>query len=225
MTKSKKKSFEKNYFTGKSGTYSKCYEHKASNISLVYQERALPILSRNVSPQAKILDVACAFGDLLSLLDNDKYITYGIDISRYAIKEAKKHTQANLTVGDLNNRLPYKNNFFDAVFAFDIIEHLESPYKFLLELRRVLKKNGLLLIQTPNINSFFEKFYKKNWFGYQDETHLNFFTRKSLTFLLKKVGFSIIVNETFSQPFPKVIRSMVKNTDIGGNLWIVAKKI
>src|SRR5258708_25501750 len=227
MNKRNKKSsqFEKEYFKGNKTNPMAAYEYKAGNISMIYKERALNILQNNVPRNAKILDAGCAFGYLLSLVDQSNFTTYGIDISAYALERAKKITKAQLVQGDLNTVLPYKSNYFDAIFAMDIIEHLESPYKFLLELRRMLKKGGILFIQTPNINSVFEKFSKEKWFGYSDNTHLYLFNRKSLGFLLQKSGFSVLFNQTVSTPFPYFVRSILKNTDIGGNLWLVAKKI
>lgn len=217
--------FEEEYFKGNKSIYTSCYDYKVGNIVMVYKERALEILQKNVPKNAKILDAACAFGDLLSLLDQSNFTTFGIDISQYALKKAKKNTKAKLVLGDLNKTLPYGSNFFDAIFALDVIEHVESPHKFLVELHRILKKDGILFLQTPNINSIFEVFAKDKWFGYSDETHLHLFNRKSLQFLLKKSGFSILNNQTISAPFPFWLRSLVKNTDIGGNLWVVARKI
>ena len=46
--------------------------------------------------------------------------------------------------------MPYKNNTFDAVFIGEIIEHLENPYKAMIEVSRVLKNNGILYLSTPN---------------------------------------------------------------------------
>lgn len=225
MNKKRSVKFEEAYFKGNSSTYRKNYDYKVGNIALVYKENAEKLLKKYVPVGARILDLACAFGDLLSLLDKSNYKTYGIDISEYALKQAKKNTSAQLIQGDLNKILPYKSNYFDSVFAFDIIEHVDSPYKFLQEIQRILKKNGIVFIQTPNINSIFEKITKDKWFGYSDETHLHLFSRKSLKFLLKQSGFLIMENQTFTAPFPPLIRSLVKNTDIGGNLWVVGRKV
>ena len=176
--------FEEAYFKGKKSTYTAAYDYKAGNIAMVYKERALEILQKYVSKNAKILDAGCAFGDLLALLDENNFTTYGIDISQYALNRAKKITKAQLILGNLNKKLPYKDNFFDAVFVLDVIEHLESPYQFLLEMQRVLKKGGILFVQTPNINSIFERFAKEKWFAYTDQTHLYLFNMKSLRFIL-----------------------------------------
>lgn len=221
----KSQQFEETYFKGDKSIYASCYDYKVGNIATVYKERALEVLQKNVSKDAKILDAGCAFGNLLSLLDENNYTTYGVDISQYAINKAKKITKAQLVLGDLNKKLPYKDNFFDAVFSLDVIEHLDSPYKFLLEMHRILKKGGILFIQTPNINSIFEVFAKEKWFAYTDETHLYLFNRKSMCFILKKSGFSVLQNQTISAPFPFWLRSLVRNTDIGGNLWTVSRKV
>lgn len=216
--------FEGTYFKGNKSTYTANYDYKVGNIAMVYKERALEILQRYVPKNAKVLDAGCAFGDLLALLDENNFTTFGIDISQYALNRAKKITKAKLILGDINKKLSYKDNFFDAIFVLDVIEHLESPYQFLLEVQRVLKKGGILFVQTPNINSIFERFAKEKWFAYTDQTHLYLFNRKSLRFLLEKSGFIVLYNQTISAPFPFVIRSLVKNTDIGGNLWVVSQK-
>lgn len=221
----KSSQYEEKYFKRDRNKYGILSEYTGGNISMIYRDRAQRVLQENIPKNASILDAGCAFGDLLALLDLDGFATYGIDISEYALKRAKKKTKAKLVLGNLNKTLPYKSNFFDAIFALDIIEHLESPYKFLLELHRVLKKEGILFVQTPNINSIFEKFAKDKWFAYSDETHLHLFNRKSLQFLLQKSSFSILYNQTISAPFPLFLRTLLKNTDIGGNLWVVARKL
>ena len=217
--------FEKEYFQGDKSNYTTCYDYKMGNISYLYTKKALPILKRSLDTKAKILDLGCAFGNLLSMLDKKGYKTYGLDISQYAIAKARKITKADLALGDVNKELPYNNNFFDAVFALDIIEHLNSPIEFVHEVARVVKKNGNFFIHTPNINSIFEKIFKEKWFGYRDDSHLYLFNKKNLKFLVEKAGFEVFINETISYPLPSILRQLLKNTDLGGSLWMVARKI
>jgi len=55
-------------------------------------------------------------------------------------------------VADLNNcTLPYDDDFFDAITFTEVIEHLEDHRKILKEINRVLKKDGILIVTTPNI--------------------------------------------------------------------------
>lgn len=58
-------------------------------------------------------------------------------------------------VFDLNSvPLPFKDNFADILFAGEVIEHLLNPFNFLKELNRILKKDGILILSTPNLASF-----------------------------------------------------------------------
>ena len=59
---------------------------------------------------------------------------------------------------DMENRLPFENESFDAVVCLEGIEHIFHPEKLFAELARVLKKGGLLIISTPNVQSFYSRF-------------------------------------------------------------------
>lgn len=194
------------------------------NLRYLYERKIRPILRNQLIKHDKVLDIGCALGVLLSLLDKEGYQTFGTDISHFAINEAKKKTKADLRILDVNQNLPYSPNSFTAVFAIDIIEHLDSPIKFAQEAHKILKKGGFFFIHTPNINSVFEKIYKKNWFGYKDKSHLYLFNRKNLQFLLKQAGFRILTNETIFYPAPVFLRSLFAKTDLGGTVWLICQK-
>ena len=73
---------------------------------------------------------------------------------------------------------------FDLILAFDIIEHLDSPFQFLSSCRSLLSKEGKIVITTPNVLSW-ERFYNpRGWSGVQDPQHKVLFTKYSLEFLL-----------------------------------------
>lgn len=223
--KQKSAKFEKEYFKGKGNNYFSSLEYKTGNLAYLYQHKIKPVLKKLIKKDDKVLDIGCALGILLSMLERDGYQSFGTDISHFAISEARKKTKAVLQISDVNQSFPYENNSFSAIFAIDIIEHLNSPFKFAQEVRRVLKKGGLFFIHTPNINSVFEKIYKKDWFGYKDKSHLYLFNRKSLQFLLQQAGFKIIVNETLFYPAPIFLRPFFFKTEIGGTVWIICQKL
>jgi 2-polyprenyl-3-methyl-5-hydroxy-6-metoxy-1,4-benzoquinol methylase len=182
------------------------------------------------SKEMKVLDIGCAYGYFLKLCDEMECETYGIDISKYAIKQAKKETKAKLFVHDVNKGLPmFSNNFFDLVTMFDVIEHLISPFLTLKEIYRVLKPRGRLVITTPNLNSIdrlIKKFFGKEeeWHGYYDKTHLYLFTPSSLKFLVERSGFKIVKIETPFHLLPRFIQKIVNKTGLGGQIWLVGEK-
>lgn len=112
-----------------------------------------------------VLDAACGTG----------YATIGtgIDNNPEAITFAQRHYQAKYVVGDILN-MPFKNHFFDVVTSFETIEHVDAN-KFLLEIKRVLKKNGILILSTPCKNGPSNSPY-----------HVREFTKVELEILLKK---------------------------------------
>lgn len=62
--------------------------------------------------------------------------------------------------------LPYKNESFDYVVSFQVLEHVEDPKKVLDESLRVLKPNGFIYFIFPNYNSFYEGHIEKIWFPF-----------------------------------------------------------
>lgn len=96
----------------------------------------------------KILDCSCGtgYGSGLLALNNE---VVGVDISKEAIDFAKKHfKKPNFQIGNAE-KLDFEDESFDVVVSFETIEHLKNPDKFLDEVRRVLKKDGIFLGSIP----------------------------------------------------------------------------
>lgn len=105
-----------------------------------------------------ILEIGCGTGTLLNLL-RKKNKVYGVDASKTGIEKAKsKNIESYLL--DVNTAiLPFADDYFDITICLETIEHLENPYHCLKEIRRVLKKNGQLLISIPNPKMLHPYFY------------------------------------------------------------------
>lgn len=117
-----------------------------------YIKYALPIIKKN--KVEKILDLGCgpceggAF-----LLKEKKYDVYAFDASKTAIKKcSKKIEKKKLTIGNMYEKLPYENNFFDCVICFQAINHgtLKEIRNCFSEISRILKKNGLFFLTTSS---------------------------------------------------------------------------
>ena len=129
--------------------FSYLYENTAkSSGSAVYS-----LLEQN--KDAVLLDCGCWNGVNTKKFGNivGTNFLYGIEIDKEKTKEAiKKGIKVNIC--NLNEKLPYKNNLFDVVIAYHIIEHLVNVRLFVAEIYRVLKKNGYVIIGTPNLASW-----------------------------------------------------------------------
>lgn len=103
--------------------------------------------------RGKVLDAGAGVGRLSKELDGLGFEVSACDIDPKLFKE--KSIQCVKV--DLNKKLPYKNNSFDYICATEVIEHVNSPYNMIAEFNRVLKKNGHLILSTPNIGNIFSR--------------------------------------------------------------------
>ncbi len=108
---------------------------------------------RNVK---RVLDLGCGTGRHIIYLAKHGFEVYGIDISNEGIKTTKywltKHNlKARLKVGDIYKRLPYEDNFFDAIISIKTLHHgkIEDIRRLIKEMKRILKPKGLIFIEFP----------------------------------------------------------------------------
>ena len=98
----------------------------------------------------KILDIGCGDGFIGKEIKNFGYSVYGLEISEDNVKKAIKNG-VKAKKGDVSKKFPFKDNSFDYLFAGEIIEHLFDTQFFISEIKRVLKKDGIVIITTPNL--------------------------------------------------------------------------
>ncbi len=101
----------------------------------------------------RVLDVGCGTGGMSGVVGDQCRHYVGLDNHRHVIRFAQPQDHCLFLQGD-GTRLPFRTESFDFIFAFDVIEHLiggeSSQREFLLELRRVLRPLGMILLTTPN---------------------------------------------------------------------------
>ncbi|KKS94723.1 MAG: Methyltransferase type 12 [Candidatus Collierbacteria bacterium GW2011_GWB1_44_6] len=192
-------------------------------ISKIYFPGA--VLAEGFKKGQKVLDIGCATGNFLKKCDAYGMKTYGVDISSAWLKKAKTNTKARLKVFDLNSSTtPFPTVKFDLITAFDVIEHLDSPSKFVEKCYSMLKKGGKLIITTPNLNSFGRYVEKNKWHGYSDKTHKYLFTIPNLEFILSTNNFKITKSFAPFHPLPLFIQSFINKLGLGGQIWIVGQR-
>ena len=155
----------------------------------------------------KIFDVGCGLGFLLSDLPKS-WEKYGSDASKFAISYIEKNFK-DITIKELDLTYPPPQNLrnFDVVVCYHVIEHIEFPELFFKHLSMMVKNNGMLIVGTPNIDSFIAKRFKGN-FRLLGVGHLSMFNEKNLRDLFSRNGFKIIKKEF---PFFKTDYFNIKN--------------
>ncbi len=154
---------------------------------LEYFRRKIALLKTYLS-QGKLLEIGCGHGFFLEAARNSPFETLGIDISAYAVEYAQKQRLPARLVDLEKAHFPPQS--FDAVVAFQLIEHIPNPLKFMREVNRILKPSGVVLLATPNEGGYLRKIMGRHWLSYRHAEHLFFFSPKTLGELLSKSGFS-----------------------------------
>jgi SAM-dependent methyltransferase len=101
--------------------------------------------ARLIRPQMKVLDIGCGEGNLVRLLEDAGALAFGIDINIDLVRVAD-HPRTALARADA---LPFPDNTFDICVSSHLIEHLDSPVRFLRETARVLRAGGRLALIYP----------------------------------------------------------------------------
>jgi len=144
------------------------------------------------------LDIGCSTGEWGQYWIRHGWDVSGTDINRDHLRESEKKG-IKISYCDLNTeKLPYRNDFFDLIFAGEIIEHLIDTDGFLEEVYRCLRPGGFLLLTTPNLVSFENRlrsvlgFYPK-WVDYrlQGSGHIRAYTLPALKHQLRSTGFKV----------------------------------
>lgn len=129
---------------------------------------------KSVLKQKVVLDAACGAGYGSSIISEVADTVYGIDISEEAVNYANEHygnDKVKYQLGSIE-KLEFPDKYFDAIVSFETIEHVneDMQLKFIKEIRRVLKDDGILIMSTPD-----KKVYTDEQSGIQTEWHVKEF--------------------------------------------------
>ncbi len=139
------------------GANNKLYYSKNLFARLIFRSRIKNALSL-ISPLNKVvLDVGCGTGFMAYNLSKNGARTIACDLkiklnkSNAVFNELLSGPKIDFSTADIFH-LPFKPNSFDIIYALDMLEHLENVEIALIEIKRVLKKEGFLIVSIPNEN-------------------------------------------------------------------------
>ena len=136
-----------------------------------------------------ILDVGCARGDYVTLLNNRGSQAFGVDLLTHQEWQQVRH---QLYIQGDAPRLPFPSQSFDTLLAFEILEHIPKPDLAVQEFSRVSRKN--LIISVPNC-AMNEDLLRSGlvYTHWIDLSHSNFFDPESFRVILEENGFRVQV--------------------------------
>jgi len=154
----------------------------------------MPIIRRYKPEPGAVLDVGCAAGFFLAVAAEEGWRPTGVELSApMAEYAATRMRLGDVRRGDLLS-LDLPAQAFDVVTLWDVLEHLEDPPAHLRAARRLLKPDGVLVIETQNVASSFARLLGRKWQHYKHAEHLYHFDPRTLERLLTEAGFEILEN-------------------------------
>jgi len=176
---------------------------KATNLQYLKSELLRDIY--NIIKDKRVLDVGC-LGDYSNkgrfwvhdfLRKNSDCV--GIDLNKKALEKLKKIGEAKEIILGNAETHTFKNKF-DVIFAGELIEHLDNPGIFLKNMKKHLKKRGILILTTPNTYSLFwtlRALIKRDTNPPVNLEHVSFFTPQLLETLLKNNNWNPIKTDYY----------------------------
>jgi 2-polyprenyl-3-methyl-5-hydroxy-6-metoxy-1,4-benzoquinol methylase len=171
--------------------------------------------------QGSMLDIGCGTGEFLNTCKKAKWNTTGIEPDSGARNRAiKKYA---LTVHDESELTNIPNERFEVITLWHVLEHVPALNERVLELKRLIKPNGVIVVAVPNCNSLDAAIYKEHWAAYDVPRHLYHFAPNNMEQLFLKHGMQVfqIMPMLFDSFYVALLSEKIKsgNTNIINALW------
>jgi 2-polyprenyl-3-methyl-5-hydroxy-6-metoxy-1,4-benzoquinol methylase len=134
-------------------------------------------------PPARVLEIGCAHGGFVKMLNLAGYTAMGMEMSPVVIDKACRRFEVEVVQGPIeavNGNLPK----FDIIAMFDVLEHFPDPNESLARIVEHMQPGGLLMVQTPEHRPGLPA----GWRNYKPPEHTFLFGRSSVARLLHGAG-------------------------------------
>jgi SAM-dependent methyltransferase len=148
---------------------------------------ALTHINRLKPAKGRLLDVGTAAGAFLGAARDGGWEVMGIEPNAWLARWGRDRYGVQIEVGSIDD-LMLPDGHFDVVTLWDVIEHTPDPLHVLRRARQLLKPDGLLVVNFPDIGSWIARAMGRSW-PFLSSVHLYYFTRQTMRATLRKAGF------------------------------------
>ena len=167
---------------GKRTFFEKTY-HYIKNIAVRNKLK----LINSQSKRGELLDIGAGTGDFLVAAKNDGWQITGIEPS-----EKPKSIAINKGISFAKDLTELKNNSFDVITMWHVLEHVPDLEFQIKELKRLIKPTGTIIIAVPNFNSFDAHYYGKFWAAYDVPRHFWHFSKTAIQKLFANENLKLV---------------------------------
>ena len=191
---------------GKRSLFERLY-HLIKNIALKNKLK----LINSQSEKGKLLDIGAGTGDFLVVAKQNGWQTIGIEPSTKA-----KAIAINKGVYFADSLSDLESCSFDVITMWHVLEHVPNLDEYILELKRLLKPSGTILIAVPNFKSFDAEYYGKFWAAFDVPRHIWHFSKTAIAKLFAEKGMKLV--EVLPMKFDSFYVSLLSEKYKTGNM-------
>ncbi|WP_299667123.1 class I SAM-dependent methyltransferase [uncultured Polaribacter sp.] len=205
-----------NYY--KSENYISHTDSKKSFFDKVYQsvknhtlKQKLSLLNSFKTKTKTVLDIGAGTGDFLKVCKNNHWEVFGTEPSFDARNIAEKKG-----IHLMERIQEIKNQQFDVISLWHVLEHVEDLEETIKFLKRILKPKGRIIVAVPNYKSCDAEYYKEHWAAYDVPRHLWHFSQTSIHKLFSEI--KMIVDTTLPMKFDAYYVSLLSEKYKSGKM-------
>ena len=142
-------------------------------------------------PRGRLLDIGTGNGSFPYMASKRGWRADGCEPNRWLCEWAQEHYRLPIRPGTVFDQ-HYPANSYDVVTLWDVLEHTPDPKREITEAHRLLKNDGLLVVNYPDIGSWIARLMGRSWVFLLD-VHLYYFTRTTIAKLLANAGFEVVM--------------------------------
>ncbi len=183
--------------------------HLVRNYTL---KRKIKLINSLHVSQRTMLDIGAGTGDFLLVAKNNEWNVEGVEPSEMArrIADEKLNQKLNVDISELEGQS------FDIITMWHVLEHVPNVMEYIVQLKNLLKEDGVLIVAVPNHKSFDAKYYGVYWAAYDVPRHLWHFSQKSIAEIFGKEKMKII--KTLPMKFDAFYVSLLSEKYKRGNM-------
>lgn len=147
---------------------------------------------RGKAGRRDILEIGCSYGLFLKIAKDRGFGVKGIEISGSAAEYACRKYGVDVECGDPGIIIEKTAKSFDIACMWHTIEHLNRPDNILLHLKNLLKRDGIIALTTPNVDSLPARKLGMFWEWVNPPKHLFLFNMETISGLLERQGYEVV---------------------------------
>ncbi|WP_410879172.1 class I SAM-dependent methyltransferase [Myroides sp. DW712] len=162
------------------------FERLYQEVKKIALRKKVDLLFKQHHTVGALLDIGCGTGDFLVEAKKRGWTTTGFE------PNDKASTLAfNKGISVVTNLRELPNHSFDVITLWHVLEHIPNLEEQIIELNRLLKPEGKLVIAVPNFKSYDATYYKSHWAAFDAPRHLWHFSQKSITAIFSAFQFKV----------------------------------